>query len=260
MLIDSHCHLSFKDYQPDEIDALLTRARDAGVGGFINIGAGEGEEGNIQALALAKKYPQMFTTVGIHPHDAKIVTDDLMERLSQLATDPKVVAIGEIGLDFFYEHSPREPQEKTFRRFIELAHQLNKPIMIHDRGAGDLTYEILREMGLGQKGCMIHCFTGTPDLAQKYLELGCHLSFTGIITFKKSEELRQVVKTTPLSKILIETDSPYLTPDPHRGKRNEPALVRLVAEKIAQVKGIAFEEVAQATTQNAQKFFGITGV
>ncbi|MBI2339019.1 MAG: TatD family hydrolase, partial [Deltaproteobacteria bacterium] len=184
-LIDSHCHLSFKDYAESDIPAILQRAVSAGVSLLINVGAGEGYEGNEQALALAKKHPQIYCTVGIHPHDAKIVTPEIFKKIESLAQNPKVVAIGEIGLDFYYEHSPRDAQEKVFARFIDLALKLKKPAMIHDRGAGERCYEILRDKMINSS-VMIHCFTGSMDLAKKYLDLGCFISFTGIITFKKS--------------------------------------------------------------------------
>jgi len=175
-----------------------------------------------------------------------------------MAADEKVVAIGEIGLDYHYEHSPRVIQEKVLHDFIVLAQKLNKPIVIHDRDAGDKTFEILKSHGVKKNEVMIHCFTGTMDLAKKYLDLGCFISFTGIITFKKADDLREVVKIVPLDQLLIETDAPYLTPIPNRGKRNEPAFVKFVAEKIAEIKGIDFEEVAKVTTKNAKRFFGIT--
>ena len=277
MLIDSHCHLSFKDYAEADLPEILRHASDNGVGTLINVGAGEGYEGNERALDLTKRYcnspqgelcyPAIYATVGIHPHDAKIVTPEILEKIELLAQNPKVVAIGEIGLDFYYEHSPREVQEKVFPQFIDLALRLKKPVMIHDRSAGERTYEILRDNSPppplkvrgGERGsyAMIHCFTGTMELAKKYLDLGCYLSFTGIITFKKSVELREIVKMVPLERMLIETDSPYLTPEPHRGKKNEPAYVKQVAEKVAELKGISFEEVAKATSENAKRFFQI---
>ncbi len=270
MLIDSHCHLSFKDYPREEIDGVLTRAKENGVDAFVNIGAGDAFEGNAAALDLAQKYSNIFCTVGIHPHDAKIVDAGMVRQIEEMAKNPKVVAIGEIGLDFHYLHSPQDIQENVFQQFIELAKKVDKPIMIHDRDAGERTYEIIRDhvfapspglrppspsRGEGSIGVMIHCFTGTMALAKKYLALGCLISFTGIITFKKADELREVVKMVPLDQMLVETDSPFLTPAPFRGKRNEPANVRQVAEKVAEIRGISLEEVATQTTQNAIRFF-----
>lgn len=255
MLIDSHCHLGFKDYPDSEIEAVLARAAEADVGMLVNVGAGEGFDGNLNALKIARKYPQVFCTVGIHPHDAQIVTPAMLSQLEELALDPRVVAIGEMGLDFHYEHSPREKQEPVLEVQIELAKKIGKPIMIHDRDAGDRTHDILKNHGVADNQVMIHCFTGDEALARKYLDLGCLLSFTGIITFKKSEALREVVKLTPVERMLVETDAPYLAPEPYRGKRNEPAFVRQVAERVAQIKGLSFDDVARVTTLNATRFF-----
>lgn len=255
MLIDSHCHLSFKDYPDSEIEEILFRAESAGVAFMINIGAGEGVEGNQAALDLAEKYPQLYATVGIHPHDAKLVDAKVVEQIKALAVHKKVVAIGEIGLDFHYEHSPREIQERVLHQFIEVAKDLDKPVMIHDRDAGERTYEILKEHGV--RRAMIHCFTGSQLLAKKYLDLGYFLSFTGIVTFKNAVDLQEVVRLTPIEKILVETDSPFLAPGPHRGKRNEPAFVKYVAEKIAELKGLSFEDVGRITTLNAKRFFNL---
>lgn len=255
MLIDSHCHLSFKDYADTGIEDILKHAQESGVTQMITIGAGEGFEGNQKAIQLAQQYPEIYCTVGIHPHDAKIVTPDIVCQVEELAKNEKVVAIGEIGLDFHYENSPKEVQEKIFDQFVKLAQKIKKPIVIHDRDAGDKTWQILKDNEVKENEVMIHCFTGTMDLAKKYLDLGCYLSFTGIITFKKAQDLREVVKITPLEKLLIETDSPYLAPNPYRGKRNEPAYVKYVAEKVGEIKGVSFEEVAAATTSNAKSFF-----
>jgi TatD DNase family protein len=257
MLIDSHCHLSFPDALSSPLEDILERAYDAGLSHMVTIGAGDEVNGNFEAVKLARKYPQISATVGIHPHDAKLVDDQVMTDLEELAQDENVVAIGEIGLDWFYEHSEKEVQEKVFRDFIRLAKKLNKPIVIHDRGAGDRTYEILKEEGIEKDSIVIHCFTGTMDLAKKYLDLGCYISFTGIVTFKKADELREVVKMVPVERMLIETDTPYLAPIPHRGRKNEPAFVELVAKKIAEIKGLSFDDVARITSINAKRFFNL---
>jgi len=254
MLIDSHCHLSFKDYPPEELNNILTRAADNEVAYMINIGAGEGVFGNDDALALAKAHPQLFCTIGIHPHDASKLNAEGFDHLKKLSLDEKVVAIGEIGLDYHYnETDTQDIQEKVLHQFIEHAQSINKPIMIHDRDAGFRTYDILREHNA--KNVMIHCFTGNQELATKYLDAGYYLSFTGIVTFKKSSELRDVLKNTPIERMLIETDAPYLSPEPYRGKRNEPAYVKMVAQKVAEVKGLSFDDVARITTLNAKRFF-----
>ncbi|HBF12408.1 MAG TPA: radical SAM protein [Deltaproteobacteria bacterium] len=257
MFIDSHCHLSFKDYSPEEREAILARAFEAGVGAFVNIGAGEGVESNDQAVEFAKSYPQVFATVGMHPHDAKLVTPEVLKHIEALAKNPKVVALGEVGLDFHYSHSPHDVQEKVLVQFLELAKKLDKPVVIHDRDAGDKTYELIRQASFSQRKVMIHCFTGDRALAKKYLDLGCLLSFTGIITFKNAEELREVVKLTPVESMLIETDSPYLAPIPFRGKKNEPAHVVTVAKAIAEQKGLSLSDVERITTLNATRFFNL---
>ncbi|MBI4410896.1 MAG: TatD family hydrolase, partial [Deltaproteobacteria bacterium] len=222
MLIDSHCHLSFKDYPEDAIPEILRRASEAGVSLLINVGAGEGCEGNEEALRLAEAHPQIYATVGIHPHDAKIAGPEILKKIELLAQNPKVVAIGEIGLDFYYEHSPRDVQEKVFGEFIDLALKLKKPIVIHDRGAGERTYEILKDQGQGTRDQRPKAL-GHESLVTGHWSLPTMIHcFTGIITFKKSVELMEIVKTVPLDRLLVETDSPYLTPEPHRGKKNEP--------------------------------------
>ncbi len=258
MLIDAHCHLSFKDYLPEEIPVILERAKAQGVERFINIGAGDGFEGNLRAIKLASQDASIYATVGIHPHDAHMVTPEMVSQIEKLLEHKKVVALGEIGLDFHYRHSPENVQEEIFDQFLELAKKRNKPVMIHDRSAEDKTFQHLKKSGIQGNRIMIHCFTGSESLAKTYLDYGCTLSFTGIITFKKSEELRQVVGFTPLNQLLVETDSPYLTPEPFRGKRNEPAHVRLVAEAVARIKGISFEEVANQTSRHAADFFGFS--
>ncbi len=257
MLIDSHCHLSFKDYSPEDLQNILSRAADSEVSFMITIGAGEGVDGNRAALEVAQKYPQVFCTVGIHPHDASLVDNAVMQQLGEWALHERVVAIGEMGLDFHYSHSPHDKQEEVLHQQIELAQSINKPIVIHDRDAGDRTHDILKEHGVKPGQVMIHCFTGSKSLAQKYLDLGCFISFTGIVTFKKSEELRDVVRLVPVERMLIETDSPYLAPEPFRGKKNEPSFVRHVASKIAEVKNLSFEDVARITTLNAKRFFSL---
>lgn len=256
MLTDAHCHLSFKDYLPEEIPALLERARVQGVERFVNIGAGDGFEGNLRAIELASHHSNIYATVGIHPHEAQIVNPEMIAQIETLLDHEKVVALGEIGLDFHYRHSPKNVQEEVLDQFLALAKKKNKPVMIHDRSAEDKTFQHLKNSGIPGDRIMIHCFTGTQDLAKTYLDYGCTLSFTGIITFKKSEELRKVVEFTPLNQLLVETDSPYLTPEPFRGKRNEPAHVRLVAEAVARIKGISLEEVADQTSDHASTFFG----
>ena len=193
----------------------------------------------------------------MHPHDAKDVGPEELEALRRLTTHPKVVAVGETGLDYYYNHSPHEVQERVFRNFIHMACETNLPIIVHERDAAEKAAELLYQEGNGKLCGVIHCFTGTYEAARAYLDLGFYLSFTGIITFKNAEPLRAVVRQIPLERVLVETDAPYLTPVPHRGKRNEPAYVRLVAETVAKVRGISLEAVATMTSANAQNLFKI---
>lgn len=253
-LTDSHCHLS--ELSQEELQGVLTRAKENGVDRMVAIGAGYGSEGNAKTLALAEKYRHIICALGVHPHDAEKMREHDFDELKKLVQHERVRCIGEIGLDYHYMNSPKEEQRTVLRRFVHLARDVKKPVMIHDRDAGDECVDILREEGAMQAGGMVHCFTGSMELARKYLDLGFYVSFTGIITFKKSEDLRAVVKMVPLDRMLIETDAPFLAPEPHRGKTNEPAFVRHVAERVAVIKGVSYEEVAQVTTGNAQRYFG----
>jgi len=254
MLTDAHCHLN--ELSPEELAGVLARARANGVSRFIAIGAGYGLEANEQTLKIARSQPDIQCALGMHPHDAQLVTDEVFADLKRLSADPIVRAIGEIGLDYHYEHSPRQIQRDVLVRFIHLAKELGKPIVIHDRDCEDECIDILRSEGANKIGGMVHCFTGSEALARKYLDLGFIVSFTGIITFKKSDALRDVVKMVPLDRLTVETDSPFLAPMPHRGKKNEPAHVRLVAEAVAAIKGLTFEEVSEATQTNVERLFG----
>ena len=254
MLIDSHCHLS--ELSEDELAQTLQKARENDVEVLIAIGAGYGFEDNLKTLEIAKTHENIFCTLGMHPHDAKDVTEENFSTLRSLISEnKKVVAVGEVGLDYHYMHSPRDTQREVLQKFAGLAVDLQKPIMIHDRDAQLECVEIFKATGSSQG--IAHCFTGTKELAKKYLDLGFFISFSGIITFKKAMDLRNIVKFVPLEKILIETDSPFLAPEPFRGKKNEPAHVKFVAEKIAEIKGLPFDEIARQTSQNAKVLFGI---
>ena len=256
MLIDSHAHIQGKEYA-GEAEAVIARAHAAGVETIVAVGGAGDMSSNSEAVRLANAFPNVFATVGMHPHDAKDVGADELEVLKNLAAGPKVVAIGETGLDYYYSHSSHEVQRRVFGQFIEMARQTRLPIVVHERDAAQDVTEILRREGGGELCGVIHCFTGNYQAACAYLDLGFYLSFTGIITFKNADALREVVNKVPLERMLIETDSPYLTPVPHRGKRNEPAYVRFVAETIAKVKDIAVGEVAQVTTANVKQLFRI---
>jgi len=256
MLIDSHAHIQGNEYD-DEVEAVIERARGVGVEKIIAVGGAGDMSSNTDAIALADSFHTVYATVGMHPHDAKDVGIEELETLRGLTTHPKVVAVGETGLDYYYNHSSHELQEQVFSSFIHMACETGLPIVVHERDAAEKAAELLRQEGNGNLCGVIHCFTGNYQAARAYLDLGFYLSFTGIITFKNAEPLRAVVRQIPLDRILVETDAPYLTPVPHRGKRNEPAYVRFVAEAVAKVRGISLEEVASITTANTQKLFSL---
>jgi TatD DNase family protein len=256
VLIDSHAHIQGNEYD-GELEAVIERARGAGVEKIIAVGGAGDMSSNTDAIALADSFPDIYATVGMHPHDAKDVGTEELRALSELTAHPKVVAVGETGLDYYYNHSPREVQRRVFSQFIRIARQTGLPIVVHERDATKDAAELLRSEGAGELRGVIHCFTGNYEAACAYLDLGFYLSFTGIITFKNAERLRDVVRKVPLEHMLIETDSPFLTPVPHRGKRNEPAYVRLVAETIANIKKIDLQEVARVTTENVSSLFPI---
>jgi TatD DNase family protein len=253
-LIDSHCHLD-QDAFDDDRAAVIARARAAGVGRMITVGAGGPLASNRAAVALAEEDPEIFAAVAVHPHDASDITDDTWDELRRLWAHPKVVAVGETGLDYYYEHSPAEVQQRHLRRFVREAGGAGLPLVIHCRDAFPDLLRIFAEEDAAAVGGVIHCFSGSPEEAEACLALGFALSFSGIVTFKTADRLREVVRRTPLDRILIETDAPFLAPIPHRGKRNEPALVRSVADEIARVLGLDLAEVARLTTANTERAF-----
>ena len=239
MLVDSHCHLDFPDFAP-ELDAVVARAQAAGVGHIVTISTRVRR--HAQVLAIAERFPNVTCSVGTHPHHAHeeldITADDLVAR----AQHPKVVAIGEAGLDYHYDNSPRAAQEQGFRTHIAAARATGLPLVIHTREADDDTARILEEeTGKGAFPAVLHCYTGGPDLARRALALGHFISFTGIVTFKNSADLRAIAKDVPADRFLVETDAPYLAPLPYRGKRNEPAYVVEVAKLLAELRGVSFE-------------------
>lgn len=256
MLIDSHAHIQGKEYA-GEVEAVIARARAAGVDKIIAVGGAGDMSSNTEAVALANSMPEVYATVGMHPHDAKDVSADELRKLKELTAVPKVVAVGETGLDYYYDHSPREVQRRVFAEFIRMARESGLPIVVHERDAAHDAFELLRAEGARELRGVIHCFTGNYEAARNYLDLGFYISFTGIITFKNADALREVVRKVPLEKMLVETDSPYLTPVPHRGKRNEPAYVRYVAETVASLKGVTLDEIARGTTENVRELFDI---
>lgn len=253
-LIDSHCHLDDERFNEDR-DVVIERARAAGVAQMVTIGASFGIERNYTAIQLAEQYPCVFATVGVHPHDARIVDDAMLTELDRLAQHPKVVGIGETGLDYFYDHSPREQQRETFRRFLGLARSRGLPCVVHLRDAYDDAVQILREERAHEVGGVIHCFSGDRQNARDLLDLGFDLSFSGVVTFKNADELRYVAAMVPADNFMLETDAPYLAPIPFRGKRNEPLYTLCTAEVVAEVRGESLDQVAAAAGANAARRF-----
>ena len=253
MLVDSHCHLDFPDYAGD-VDGVVMRARAAGVGVCLSIGTELSRFAGVRAVA--EKFPDVWCSVGVHPHEAEKETLSDAAPLLAETSHPKVVGIGETGLDYYYAHSPRAEQIANFRAHIAAARQSALPLIVHTRDADDDTIEVLEdEMGKGAFSGLIHCFTGTQRLADTALALGLYISVSGIATFKNSQALRDVIKTVPLERLLVETDAPFLAPVPHRGKTNEPAFVVHTARMLAELKGIGEAELAAATTENFFRLF-----
>jgi TatD DNase family protein len=249
-LVDSHCHLDDEKFAGDR-DAVIERAQAAGVERLMAIGTGDGPADLETAVRLADRYPFFYATVGVHPHDAAKATEETFPRLRDLLPNPKVLALGEIGLDYHYDFSPRDIQRNVFVRQLELAREARKPIVIHTREAWADTMQILREHYAGAG--IFHCFTGGPAEAQEGLDFGFHLSFGGVLTFPKAEAVREAARLAPLDRLLVETDAPYLAPVPHRGKRNEPAFLVETARKLAEIRGIPPEELAALTTRNFER-------
>jgi TatD DNase family protein len=253
MLVDSHCHLDFPDFA-SEIDAVLGRARAAGVGRIVTISTRVKK--HAQVLAIAEKYPDVFCSIGTHPHNAAEEPDIDAAMLVRASTHPKIVAIGEAGLDYHYDNSPRDAQAASFRQHIAAARETKLPLVIHSRDCDADMAEILREeSGKGAFPAILHCFTGGRDLAFTAIELGHYVSFTGILTFKRSDDLRAIAAALPADRILVETDSPYLAPLPYRGKRNEPAYVVETAKVLGDVRGVTADEIARQTTENFFRLF-----
>lgn len=257
MLIDSHAHITTSRYDEDRSE-MIQRCKDNGIERIIEVGAVSGFEGNYGAQQLAEQQEIVYFTVGVHPHDAKDMNDAEWAKLVELAkTHDKVVGIGETGLDFFYNHSTPEEQEESFIRHIKLAQQVNKPLVIHDRDSHEDVMRILTDNGGFNIPGEFHCFSGDWDLAKRVIDKGYYIALGGVVTFPKAVELHEVAKNVPLEKLLLETDSPFLTPVPKRGKRNEPWYTSYIAARIADLKGITAEEVIEVTGQNAINLFGL---
>ena len=263
MFVDSHAHLEGHRYDSDR-EQVIARARDAGVETIVAIGNGDGPANFDCGIRLAEKYEFIYATIGIHPHEAKLADQPALERMEQLARRPKVIACGEIGLDYFYDHSPREVQQKAFIQQMELARAAKLPIVIHCRpsdGSEDAWHDCLRliqeQWAPSGLGGILHCFTGNADQAERALEMGFLVSFAGNVTFPKAQQIREAALQIPLDRMLIETDSPFLAPLPQRGKRNEPAFVREVARQLGELRGRSTEEIGAQTTENFRRFFSL---
>lgn len=255
MYIDSHVHLDDSRFDLDR-DNLIRTLKDNKVELVINIGADE--DSSERSVELAHRYENIYAVVGVHPHSAKDLEGRDLSSIIKMLENDKVVAIGEIGLDYYYDNSPRDIQKKWFKEQINLALRLNKPVVIHSRDADKDTFDIIKS-GVEEGGLtgVMHCYSGSVELAKEYLKLGFYISLGGPVTFKNARVPKEVAKEVALDRLLIETDCPYLSPEPYRGKRNEPMFVSYVAEEIAKIKGISIEEVAEVTTKNAKKLFGI---
>jgi TatD DNase family protein len=252
MLVDSHCHLD-PAYLPTGPGDVLTRAKAAGVDTFVCIGVGRDLGAARAAVALATARNDVFATVGVHPHDAATTDEKGFEEIARLAREPRVVAIGEIGLDYHYDHSPRDVQKQVFRRMIALARELDKPIVIHTRSAPADTLAILEEEKARDVGGIIHCFSEDRAVAERALGLDFDLSFSGILTFKNAHAIREAAQYAPADRILVETDSPFLAPVPLRGKTCEPAYIVYTARCLAELRGVTFDDLARQTSANAAK-------
>ncbi len=255
-IVDSHCHLDFEDFRED-LPSVLEHARGAGIVAMVCVGSGGDLATAERAADLATKERDVFAAIGIHPHDAAKILHGFWPVLEELAKAARVVGIGETGLDYFYDHSPRQVQREVFTRFLVLAASVDKPVICHVRDAHDDAAEILRAGPIPAAGGVLHCFSGNVEQARNYLDLGLYLSFSGVITFKKAEDVRAAAAFAPADRILVETDAPYLAPVPHRGRRNEPAFVVQTLEALARIRGISPSLAAEATTANAFRLFNL---
>jgi TatD DNase family protein len=253
-LIDSHCHIDMAQFDSDRAE-VVARARAAGVADMLVVGGVDADAGHLRALRTAETF-SLPASAGVHPHEARLFTPAIGDELRGLARERRIVAIGEIGLDFHYDHSPRDVQRDVLRQQVRIARDAGVPIIIHTREADSETSAILEEEGAAEVGGVIHCFTGGAELAERALALGFYLSFSGIACFPRSAEIQEVARQAPLNRILVETDAPFLAPPPHRGKRNEPAFVVEVARHVAKLRGVPLETIAAAVSANFRALFG----
>ncbi|KPL58085.1 TatD family hydrolase [Rossellomorea vietnamensis] len=254
MLFDTHVHLNAEQFDED-LEEVLSRAKEAGVEKMVVVGFDRPTIN--RAMELIGQYDFLYAAIGWHPVDAIDMNDEDLTWIEELSQHPKVVAIGEMGLDYHWDKSPKDVQKEVFRKQIQLAKKVKLPIVIHNREATQDIVDILREEGAEEVGGIMHCFSGSPEIAQECVEMNFYISLGGPVTFKNAKKPKDVAKEIPLEKLLIETDCPYLAPHPYRGKRNEPAYVKLVAEQIAELKEVSLEEVEKITTENAMKLFNI---
>lgn len=253
-LIDSHAHLDFDKFNKDR-DDVIKRAKNNGIVNIINVGSNLAS--SHRSLQLSQKYEMIYAVVGIHPHEAKNLDKNALKVLKDLAKADKVVGIGEIGLDFHYDNSPRDVQREAFRKQLRLAKEINLPVVIHSRESDSDTIKILREEKMDNHNVLLHSYTGGKELAEKALEMGFYFGAGGIVTFNSAQGLKKLIQKIPLSRILVETDSPYLAPEPHRGRRNEPLYVKEVAKFVASLKNSNFKKVAEVTKENTERFFNL---
>lgn len=251
--IDTHCHIDFEWFDEDR-DTIVQNAKDKNVQYMVNIGCET--KSNIKVRKNSQTYENVFFTSGIHPSDVEEETDAVFDQIREFSKDKKMRAVGEIGLDYFKYDNDIEIQKSFFRKAIQVAHEVKRPIVVHDRDAHDDVYDILSEENVGDIGGVMHCFAGDAEYAKKVVDLGMHISFTGVVTFKNAK-YDDIIEAVPMNRLMLETDSPFLTPHPHRGKRNEPSYIPLIAEKIASVKNLSIDEVMEQTTKNAIEFFGL---
>jgi TatD DNase family protein len=252
-VVDSHCHIDMPQFDADR-EAVVARAREAGLKEMLVVGGVDEQGAHRRALEVAASFG-LPATAGLHPHEARIADAAVYDELKALARERRIVAVGEIGLDFHYDHSPRPAQREAFRRQVRLAREAGLPIVVHTREADEETAELLEQERAGETGGVIHCFTGGLELARRALALGFHISFSGIVAFPRSETIQQVAREVPEDRLLIETDAPFLAPPPHRGRRNEPAFVVEVARKVAALRGTTLEALAETSERNYRRLF-----
>lgn len=254
MLIDTHTHIDMENFA-DRFDEVMQTAKDYGVEKVVIPGVEP--SGFDRIIKLCEEYPDVYGAVGVHPEELNSYNEEAENKIKELLKHKKIIAVGEIGLDYYWDKSQIEKQKEIFERQILIAKQAQKPILVHDREAHPDSFEILKKSNAAETGVVMHCFSGSPEFAQQCINEGFYIAIGGVVTFKNAKKVKEVAKTVPLDKLLLETDAPYMTPVPFRGKENQPAYVKFVAEEIAQLRGVSFEEIAEATTANAKKLLKI---